>query len=115
MMSDAHLKPDKEARTLRAMETLIDGTKPDLALLNGDNVSAFTSPAMFEGLLAQLAAPMEKRRIPWAHVFGNHDQTPEVSKKYQEAVYESYPWCVSKAGPEELDGVRKLFPAHPGR
>ena len=109
MMSDAHLKPDKEERTLRAMETLIDGTKPDLVLLNGDNVSAFTSPEMFEGLLAQLVAPMEKRRIPWAHVFGNHDQTPEVSKDYQEAAYEKYPFCVSKAGPEELTGCGNYF------
>ncbi|MBR4539458.1 MAG: metallophosphoesterase family protein [Clostridia bacterium] len=109
MMSDAHLKPDKEERTLRAMETLIDGTRPDLVLLNGDNVSAFTSPEMFERLLAQLVEPMETRRIPWAHVFGNHDQTPEVSKKYQEAVYESYPWCVSKAGPEELTGCGNYF------
>ncbi|MBQ7655537.1 MAG: metallophosphoesterase family protein [Clostridia bacterium] len=109
MMSDSHLKPGKEERTLRAMETLIDGTKPDLVLLNGDNVSAFTSRAEFEALLAQLVAPMETRRIPWAHVFGNHDQTPEVSKKYQEAVYESYPWCVSKAGPEELTGCGNYF------
>ena len=45
MMSDAHLKPDKEERTLRAMETLIDGTGPDLVLLNGDNVAAFTDQA----------------------------------------------------------------------
>ena len=63
MMSDAHLKPDKEERTIRAMETLIDGTKPDLVLLNGDNVAAFTSPEMFEALLARLAAPMEARHI----------------------------------------------------
>ena len=34
MMSDAHLKPGKEDRTLHAMETLIDGTGPDLVLLN---------------------------------------------------------------------------------
>jgi UDP-N-acetylglucosamine 2-epimerase len=59
MMSDAHLKPEKEARTLRAMETLIDGTKPDLVLLNGDNVSAFTSTDMFEALLEKLSSPME--------------------------------------------------------
>jgi 3',5'-cyclic AMP phosphodiesterase CpdA len=109
MMSDAHLKPGKEERTLRAMETLIDGVRPDLVLLNGDNVAAFTSPEMFDGLLARLARPMEERHIPWAHVFGNHDQTPEVSKTYQEAAYERYPWCVSKAGPEELPGEGNYF------
>ena len=33
MMSDAHHKPAQGARTVRAMETLIDATKPDLVLL----------------------------------------------------------------------------------
>ena len=109
MMSDAHHKPAQGARTVRAMETLIDATKPDLVLLNGDNVAGFTCKEMFEQQLAELVSPMEKRRIPWAHVFGNHDQTPEVSKKEQEAVYESYSWCVSKAGPEELPGSGNYF------
>ncbi len=109
MMSDAHLKPEKEERTIRAMETLIDGTKPDLVLLNGDNAAAFTGPEMFEGLAARLVEPMESRRIPWAHVFGNHDQTPQVSKAYQEKVYERYDYCVSKAGPEELPGSGNYF------
>jgi len=109
MMSDAHLKSGKEERTLRAMETLIDATNPDLVLLNGDNVAAFTSQAEFETLLERLVSPMETRRIPWAHVFGNHDQTPEVPKAVQEEVYERYPWCVSKAGPAELPGSGNYF------
>jgi len=109
MMSDAHHKPDKGDRTIRAMETLIDATHPDLVMLGGDNVAAFTGPEVFERLLEEVASPMEKRHIPWAHVFGNHDQTPEVSKKYQEAAYERYPWCVSKAGPEELPGSGNYF------
>lgn len=109
MMSDAHHKPNTGDRTIRAMETLIDGTKPDLVLLGGDNVSNFTCKEVFEQQLAELVFPMEKRRIPWAHVFGNHDQTPEVSKDYQEACYERYDYCVSKAGPEELPGSGNYF------
>ena len=70
MMSDAHLKPGKEERTLRAMETLIDGTKPDLVLLNGDNVAAFTSPEMFEELLARIAEHMRPGDMPLLHGFG---------------------------------------------
>ena len=109
MMSDAHHKHARGALTVRAMETLIDATKPDLVLLNGDNVAGFTCREMFEEQLAELVSPMETRHIPWAHVFGNHDQTPEVPKIIQEAVYESYPWCVSKAGPEELPGSGNYF------
>ncbi len=109
MMSDSHLKPGKEERTLRAMETLIDAVRPDLVLLNGDNVSAFGDRETFEALLEKLASPMETRHIPWAHVFGNHDQTPEVPKAYQQAAYERYPWCVSKAGPGDLPGCGNYF------
>ena len=109
MMSDAHLKQEKGELTVRAMEKLIDHTRPDLVLLNGDNVAGFTGPEMFESLLDRLVSPMEARRVPWAHVFGNHDQTPEVPKAYQEAVYERYPYCVSKAGPEELPGCGNYF------
>ncbi len=109
MMSDSHLKAGREERTLRAMETLIDRTGPDLVLLNGDNVSAFADLDSFRALLARLVSPMERRGIPWAHVFGNHDQTPEVPKAVQEEVYESYPWCVSGAGPKELPGCGNYF------
>ncbi len=109
MMSDAHLKPGKEKPTIDAMGALIDGTHPDLVLLNGDNVAAFTDKKMFGDLLSQVVSPMEDRHIPWAHVFGNHDQTAEVPKDYQEAEYEKYPWCVSKAGPDDLPGSGNYF------
>ena len=109
MMSDAHQKPGDDVRTIRAMGQLIDRTKPDLVMLGGDNVAACANEADFEAQLARVASPMEERGIPWAHVFGNHDQTPVLSKAYQEKVYESYPHCVSKAGPEELPGEGNYF------
>ena len=109
MMSDAHQKPNTDDRTLRAMRSLIERTEPDFVMLGGDNVAAATCEAEFEEQLALIAAPMEERGIPWAHVFGNHDQTPVLSKAYQQRVYESYPHCVSKAGPEELPGEGNYF------
>ena len=109
MMSDAHQKPGDDVRTIRAMGMLIDRTKPDLVMLGGDNVAACENKAEFEEQLARIASPMEERGIPWAHVFGNHDQTPVLSKAYQQAVYERCPHCVSKAGPEELPGEGNYF------
>ncbi len=109
MMSDAHQKPGDDVRTVGAMGRLIDRTKPDLVVLGGDNVAACANKAEFEEQLARVASPMEERGVPWAHVFGNHDQTPALSKRYQQAVYESYPHCVSKAGPAELPGEGNYF------
>ncbi|MBR4727797.1 MAG: metallophosphoesterase family protein [Clostridia bacterium] len=109
MMSDAHQKPGDDVRTIRAMGLLIDRTRPDLVMLGGDNVAACASEAEFEAQLARIASPMEERGIPWAHVFGNHDQTPVLSKRWQQQRYERYPHCVSKLGPEELPGAGNYF------
>ncbi len=109
MMSDAHQKPSADDRTIRAMGLLIDRTKPDLVLLNGDNVSGCATKEDFMAQLALIASPMEERGIPWAHVYGNHDQTDVLSKRWQQTVYESYPHCVSRTGPEELPGTGNYF------
>ncbi len=109
MMSDAHQKPGDDIRTIRAMNLLIDRTKPDLVMLGGDNVCGCGTEGEFEEQLARLASPMEERKIPWAHVYGNHDQTDKLSKAWQQMRYEQYPHCVSKAGPEELPGCGNFF------
>jgi hypothetical protein len=56
-------------------------------------------------MLDGLSAPMENAGIPWAHVYGNHDDNYGLSNAKQQPVYESYPHCVSKAGPEDISGV----------
>jgi len=109
MMSDAHQKPNTDDRTIRAMGRLIDRTRPDLVMLGGDNVSAVRNEAEFEEQLGLIASPMEERGVPWAHVYGNHDQTDALSKRWQQTVYEKYPHCVSKAGPDELPGTGNYF------
>ncbi len=44
--------------------------------------------------LAIFSAPMESRKIPWAHVFGNHDiEIDDISKT---KIYEEYEYCISK-------------------
>ena len=36
MMSDMHYAPDRDERTVKAIELLIDSQQPDLVLLGGD-------------------------------------------------------------------------------
>ncbi|MBQ7654826.1 MAG: metallophosphoesterase, partial [Clostridia bacterium] len=47
----------------------------------------------------------EKRNIPWAHVFGNHDAESGYEVRDQQEVYESFEWCVSKRGDEDIHGT----------
>jgi hypothetical protein len=48
--------------------------------------------------------PLEKRKIPWMHVFGNHDYDVEVSGPEMQKVYESYPYCISSHS-EGIPGI----------
>ena len=48
---------------------------------------------------------IESKKIPWCHVYGNHDDEYGVSKLDQQAIYESFDYCLSKNGLEELYGV----------
>ncbi|MCM1232102.1 MAG: metallophosphoesterase family protein, partial [Ruminococcus flavefaciens] len=95
--------------TVRAMQALVDVSKPDLVLLGGDIAGPgfihVETEEQLRSLLDDITAPMENAGIPWAHVYGNHDDNYGVMREQQQPVYESYPHCVSKAGPEEISGM----------
>ena len=56
---------------------------------------------------------LEKDGIPWAVVYGNHDNdvgkhdavNTNVRKWRQQEIYESYAHCVATAGPEDIFGI----------
>ncbi len=97
-----------EQRTVRDLSRLIQAAEPGLVLLLGDNAGPGTihieNTAQLREMLDGLSSPMESRSIPWAHVYGNHDDNFGVDNKDAQKVYESYPHCVSKAGAESLPG-----------
>ena len=44
-----------------------------------------------------IASYLEEKQIPWCHVYGNHDyEGKAISKAEQQAIYESYEYCISK-------------------
>lgn len=109
MVSDIHGGVGYSLKTPQALDALLEGTKPNLVLLGGDIAGPGTihveNEAQLRAMLDTLCAPMESRDIPWAHVYGNHDNNFGLSNDRQQPVYESYPHCVSKAGPEDVDGT----------
>ena len=110
MVSDIHGGVGyDETRTVRAVQALIDRTKPDLVLLGGDIAGPgsihVSNEQELKDLLDGLVAPMEQAGIPWAHVYGNHDNNFGLPDAEAEPVYESYPNCVSKTGPAGVSGV----------
>ena len=110
MVSDIHggVGYNRE-KTVSALSALLEAEHPDLVVLGGDNagpgVIHIENADQLREMLDGLTAPMEEAGIPWCHVFGNHDDNYGLPNEEAETVYESYPHCVSQAGPEDVSGV----------
>lgn len=105
--SDLHGRRDFDRRVTRDIAALLDRYNPDLILLVGDIVwdDAAQSPETLKAYLAEVMGEAEGRHIPWAHVFGNHDAEKGYAVKDQQTVYESFAYCLTKRGPEDVYGT----------
>ncbi|MCS7315884.1 MAG: metallophosphoesterase family protein [Bryobacterales bacterium] len=76
VISDLHYRPDPDVHGIALTEQLIEAERPHLVLVTGDCLSGHDcpSPEAVRTAIANVAAAMEKKRVPWAIVFGNHDQ-----------------------------------------
>lgn len=68
-----------DVRTSALMEMALDAERPDLAVLTGDVIDGMRckDPAWS---WRQAVAPMVARGVPWAGVFGNHDDEGTLSR-----------------------------------
>lgn len=104
MMSDIQEPLNYDPRTLDCMDRLIEKERPDFVMLGGDNCNGLVmhTPDELKAYLDIFSVPMEKRKIPWAHVFGNHDHDMKFDDLTKTKIYEQYPYCVSK----HTDGMK---------
>jgi len=88
---------DVAVDSLQLIKELIFETKPDLITLSGDQGYGESIS------INAIAETIDSFDIPWAYVFGNHDQECRgLSLKEQIELYGSYKNCISKMGPEEI-------------
>lgn len=96
---------------VKMLDNAYDMLKPDLVLFTGDNIlgnhlldarfgdrqiasgKAATMQIMKESI-HHICAPLDKRRIPFAMIYGNHDDMNLVSKDEQADIYRSYSMCL---------------------
>ena len=96
---------------VKMLDSAYDKIKPDLVVFTGDNIlgnhlldARFGNRKIASGKAATLSvmkesihhicAPLEKRRIPFAMIYGNHDDMNDVSKDEQADIYRSYSMCL---------------------
>jgi len=95
---------DADTRTLDFISRLLDEEKPDLIVLSGDQVNGDTAPDV-QSAIFKFAELFVTRNIPYAAIFGNHDDEGRLARAGQMSLMESLPYSISKAGPEGIDGV----------
>lgn len=103
MITDTQLwlNPSDNKATYEQIEALVQQTKPNLIVTVGDNVSGPTS----RYLLKNLIKFMDSLEIPWAPVFGNHDnEIPMTTLNWQGDKFEDSEYCLFKKGPSNLYG-----------
>jgi|GEM_PF-443404 len=109
IIADCHMNYKANATDVQEVKDriklLVDNEDPDLVIYTGDNTINSYSDADLRANLDIITSYVEEKQIPWCHVYGNHDEEYGMTKAKQQAVYESYEYCVSKSGPADIFGV----------
>ncbi|KZL90380.1 metallophosphoesterase family protein [Clostridium magnum] len=92
--------PNTDPRTLELMNRILDKEKPNLVVLTGDNIDGKCKTAEdVKKAITNISKPMESRNIPWAVVFGNHDDEHfMMSKEQMMNFYMTFNYNVSQIG-----------------
>lgn len=92
--------------TLALMNRTLDIEKPDMVVFSGDQLNGQGTSWDPRSVLAKIATPVIERKIPWAVVFGNHDdQDGILTRGDQMKIIRSMPYSLAEAGPNDVHGV----------
>ncbi|EOY09114.1 Purple acid phosphatase 16 isoform 2 [Theobroma cacao] len=69
--------PQQDVNSIKVMSSVLDSETPDFVVYLGDVITANNIPIANASLYwDQALSPTRSRGIPWASVFGNHDDAP---------------------------------------
>ncbi len=97
-------KCDADPRTLEFVGKLLDHEKPDLVVLSGDQVNGETAPDA-QSAVFKYAELFIQRAVPYATIFGNHDDSGSLSRPALMSLTEALPFSLAEPGPSDIDGV----------
>ena len=101
-------KCDADPRTLTFIAKVLDSEKPDLVVLSGDQVNGDTAPDA-QSAVFKFAHLFIERKIPFATIYGNHDDEGSLSREALMQLTRSLPYSVSEFGPSTIDGVGNYY------
>lgn len=105
--TDLHWQNGEKAdqSTRECMERVLQAEKPDLVALTGDLIFGAKCKDPRQSL-REAVRPLEEAGIPWAAVFGNHDDEGSLKRReLMDALRDGHPHCLSEPGPADVEGV----------
>lgn len=99
---------EADPRTLEFVEKMIEDEKPDLVILSGDQVNGDTAPDA-QTAIYKYSALFAKHELPWAGIFGNHDDEGNLNREQSMEIMDGLPFSLSRAGPPDVDGVGNYY------
>ncbi|KAH7913045.1 Metallo-dependent phosphatase-like protein [Hygrophoropsis aurantiaca] len=84
---------------------ILDEEKPDLVVFSGDQLNGQGTSWDPKSVLAKFATAVTDRGIPWAAVFGNHDEENGDVKAEQVRMMQALPYSLVETGPKDIHGV----------
>ncbi|KAF8643188.1 hypothetical protein AX16_009173 [Volvariella volvacea WC 439] len=84
---------------------MLDKEKPDLIVFTGDQLNGQDTSWDPRSVLAKFARAVTDRQIPWAAVFGNHDEEDGMAKWEQVRLMKALPYSLVERGPRDVHGV----------
>lgn len=98
-----------DPRTVNFINSVLDAEKPDLVVLSGDQINGETSPDT-QSALFKVVQIFIARRIPFATIFGNHDNEGSVSSREDlMQLTQALPYSLSTSGPVDVDGTGNYY------
>jgi hypothetical protein len=93
-----------DRRTRALVEQVLEAERPDLAALTGDTVEGVETPDPIKAF-REAVAPLESRGVPWAFVFGNHDDEGRHTRLQLLRALQGSAFVLTVRGPARLTGV----------
>lgn len=84
---------------------VLDIEKPDLVVFTGDQLNGQGTSWDAKSVLAKFVQTVAEREIPWAAVFGNHDDEDGESRESQLRYMQGLPYSLVEPGPKDIHGV----------
>ncbi|KAF8636425.1 hypothetical protein AX17_003607 [Amanita inopinata Kibby_2008] len=98
---------------------ILDEEKPDLVVFTGDQLNGQGTSWDPKSVLAKFARAVTDRSIPWAAVFGNHDDEIGATREEELTLMKALPYSLVDRGPKDIHGVGnyvlKVWSADPSK